>query len=118
MRVHGPARGACCALALLLAGCATWVKPGATEADGKAVLAQCRARAEAELPALRRTEIQRPGYWVPSRTECGPRQTGCSTSSSYFQPPVYRDYDPNGALRETVIETCMQDQGWSLEGGL
>ncbi|MXP64977.1 hypothetical protein E0493_16635 [Roseomonas sp. M0104] len=119
MRIHGSFRRPCCALLLLLvAGCAGWVKPGATGTEADAVLAQCRSRAEAQFPLVRQTEVQRPGYWVPSRTECGPRRSGCRTSGSFFQPPVYRDRDLNAPLRDAMIETCMRDQGWARKEGL
>jgi len=113
MRIWGLA----CA-ALLLSACATWEKPGATDAERRLAVAQCRSEAEARLPPVWENNIRRPGHWVPSRTECGREPGSCRKSGSYFQWPEYRSRDVNAPLRDTLVQTCMHDRGWTQQGGL
>ncbi|MCI0757023.1 hypothetical protein [Teichococcus vastitatis] len=110
-------RLACCAL-LLVSGCASWSKPGASTAERRATLRQCEAGAEAAVPPVWENTIARSGAWIPSRTECTADGRACRNDGARFQWPEYRTRDANAGLRESVVASCMRDQGWSPTGGL
>lgn len=104
-------------LALALAGCASWEKPGATEAEKRAALGQCEAIGR-QIPPEWQTYVERPGYWEPSITRCSADGRRCWTLPGGFRPPQYRTRDAAAPLRDSVVGACMRDQGWTRTGGL
>ncbi|KAA2211778.1 hypothetical protein [Teichococcus oryzae] len=108
---------ACCLL-LFLSACAGWSKPGASGAEERSALRQCEARAEAEVPPIWETSVARSGYWIPSRTECTADGRACRQDGGRFQWPEYQTRDANAGLRDSVVASCMRDQGWQREPGL
>lgn len=102
---------------LALAACAGWEKPGGTEAEKEAALGHCEA-AGRQIPPEWQSYVEQPGYWEPSVTQCSRDGRRCWTSPGGFRPPQYRTRDAAAPLRNSVIENCMRDQGWTRTGGL
>jgi hypothetical protein len=99
------------ALALLAAGCAEkWQKPGATEADFRAMAAECEEDAAARFPRLLREQVMVPARWFPPQTSCGPR--GCVTYPGYWLPPQTMLVDDNLGRRAQARRACFLAQGW------
>jgi hypothetical protein len=99
------------ALALLVAGCAEkWAKPGATEAEFRAMASECEEEAAARFPPLLREQVMVPPRWFPPQTTCGPR--GCVTYPGYWVPPQTMLVDDNLGRRSRARRECFMAQGW------
>ncbi|MFC3123526.1 hypothetical protein ACFOD4_00520 [Pseudoroseomonas globiformis] len=101
----------------LLGACAGWEKPGTDAAQRDAALARCEGQAGGIAPQWE-TVVERPGRFVPSFVECGADGRSCRSTGGYFDSPQYRSRDSAAPLREAVVESCMQEQGWRRTGGL
>lgn len=99
---------------LALGGCATWVKPGATEAQRDAQTARCQAGSFQRAPAAPVTVMTNPGGWVPPEKECwkehGERR--CRIRDGYYQGPSYSTEDVNEGARDALFDECMYNAGW------
>jgi hypothetical protein len=104
-------RAALLALALLATACAEkWQKPGATEAEFRAMAAECAEDAAAQAPPLLREQVMVPARWFPPQTSCGPR--GCITYPGYWIPPQTMLVDDNLGRRAQARRACYMAQGW------
>lgn len=101
------------ALVLLAGGCAEkWAKPGATEAEFRAMEAQCRAHAHQVWPPLLRTMLMAPAYFVPPVRSCDPSGR-CVFYGGYWEPPRYTVVDDNQARRNQERRACYIANGWT-----
>ena len=99
--------------ALLLAGCAErWEKPGASEADFKAMRAQCDAQAFALWPPRLRQEMAMPGRWVPPMRSCDSRGR-CTWYGGWWEPPQVMTVDDHQAPRRAERRACFIANGWT-----
>ena len=98
---------------LLLSGCATkWAKPGATEADFRAMQAQCDAHATSLWPPRLREEMMFPGRWIPPVRSCDNRGR-CTWFGGYYEPPQMTITDDNLRPRIAERRACFTANGWT-----
>lgn len=97
-------------LSLLLAGCASWKHPSATEADFNRDRYQCQ---------METTSVYQPnqtavgvGYRAPAQTNCTTygNQTNCQTTPGAYVPPPTQD--TNAIPRAMAFNSCMQARGY------
>ncbi|WP_342239602.1 hypothetical protein [Inquilinus sp. OTU3971] len=103
-------------LALLtLAGCTTWVRPGATPEQADAALTLCRARSIGQLPPDMVTVMTSEGHYTDTKEKCKERHGNfsCKTTGGTYVQPNYETRDQNDAPRETLIDACMIKGGWT-----
>lgn len=106
-------RAAALLAALLLAGCAErWAKPGATEADFRAMRAQCDAHAFALWPPRLREEIVMPGRWVPPVRSCDVYGR-CAWFGGWWEPPQTMVVDDHAPPRRQERRACFLANGWT-----
>lgn len=105
------------ALPLVLAGCTTWVKPGATLEERDIVIAKCRAYAYQRVTPNIATVMTSPGGYRPGEQRCTTRDgnTVCRWIEGYYVPPSYSTQDMNDAARDAAIDDCMYTNGWHKE---
>jgi hypothetical protein len=97
---------------LALAGCAErWAKPGATEAEFRAMEAQCTAQANDRWPPMLRQEIVMPARFVPPVRSCD-RHGRCSWYGGWWEPPVMGVVDDHAAPRHQERRACYMANGW------
>jgi hypothetical protein len=104
-------------LCLVLAGCTTWVKPGATEAMRDAQMARCEAAAYRQAPSAPVVVMVDSGGFRPPERSCWRQrgQTVCRITPGYFAGPTYGTQDANGAARDAFFQDCMFRDGWTQE---
>lgn len=96
---------------ILVAGCATWTKPGGTPEALKADQAACAEAASRDFPPRLAPPphpdmgVVQPGY------TCLPSQGCVPTGSSYLTPPSA--VDMNAPPRDAAFRNCMEKRGWS-----
>lgn len=101
------------ALALLAAGCAEkWTRPGATEADFRAMEATCRDHAARLWPPLLREVMLSPGYFAPPVRQCDARGR-CGLYGGWWEPPRFAVVDDNQGRRNQERRTCYLANGWT-----
>ena len=98
---------------LLLTGCATrWTKPGASEADFRAMQAQCDAHANSLWPPRLREEMMFPGRWTPPIRSCDNRGR-CSWFGGFYEPPQMTITDDHLRPRNQERRACFAANGWA-----
>ena len=98
---------------LLLTGCATrWTKPGASEADFRAMQAQCDAHASSLWPPRLREEMMFPGRWTPPIRSCDNRGR-CTWFGGHYEPPQMVITDDHQRPRTQERRACFTANGWS-----
>jgi hypothetical protein len=104
-------------LALGLAGCAQWERPGATPQMRDAALARCEAGAFQAAPPANMTVMTDRGGWVPGSRECKGEGANrrCRETEGYYRRPSYGTRDQNEPMREAFVEDCMRRDGWVLK---
>ncbi len=104
-------------LLVLLSGCTTWVKPGATPIERDSTLSQCRAYAYQRVAPNLVTAMVDPGGYQPGWRECYNYhgKTRCRWNGGFFVPPRYATFDANRGSRDAMVENCMFVNGWHRE---
>lgn len=98
---------------LALAGCAErWQKPGASEADFKAMRAQCDAHAFGLWPPRLREEMVMPGRFVPPMRSCDSRGR-CTWYGGWWEPPQFAVMDDAAPARRAERRACFLAEGWT-----
>ena len=109
---------------LALAGCAErWQKPGATEAEFRAMEAQCTAHANDRWPPMLRQEMMMPPRYVPRffLVFSWRKSFPCTLTSTSFarapQPlpakvPLYVLVDDHDRPRRQERRACYIGNGW------
>ncbi len=98
---------------LLLSACAEkWAKPGAGEAEFRAMQAQCDAMAYERWPPRLREELVFPGAWIPPVRRCDSRGH-CHWSGGFFDPPRTMVTDDHARPRSAERRACYVGQGWT-----
>lgn len=99
-------------LALPLAACTTWVKPGAGPAALDAATTHCRAVAYATLPANMVTTTSR-GASYDDRKKCEwYNSSGCIKSGDQYYAVNKTTTDTNSSGRSAIFRDCMYQDGW------
>ena len=97
-------------LAVTLCGCATWEKPGATQADFDADKSRCTAQSFQGFPVAMTGGST---YTPPAQTNCYNygNMTRCTTTGG---TPVAAGYpfDANVVGRENAFNSCMYQAGY------
>ncbi|MGI0076471.1 MAG: hypothetical protein ACREAU_03590 [Nitrosopumilaceae archaeon] len=104
--------------ALVVSGCGTvWVKPGATEQEFYATKGHCTARAQAEFPYIPEQTQIGSGYTTPIVTNCNGfgYSYRCYTTGGNYVPPMVIIIDINASRRNSDIESCFYENGWTPE---
>ncbi len=99
---------------LLLAGCVTYVRPGATPAMRDSDLGQCQSLAYRRAPPELQTEMVSPAYVTPPAEWCRRHHHHelCRYEPGYYVPPEYANVDVNDAARNARIDACMSGRGY------
>ncbi|MCC6716919.1 MAG: hypothetical protein IT555_03465 [Acetobacteraceae bacterium] len=101
------------AFLLLLAGCAErWAKPGADDAEFRAMQAHCDAYAHDRWPPLLRQEMLFPGHFVPPVRSCDNRGR-CTWFGGWYEPPQMTVIDDNLRPRNQERRACYLANGWT-----
>ncbi len=104
-------RRAVLVLALMVGACAEkWDKPGGSEAEFRAMAAECEEDAAGRFPAVLREQVAIPARWFPPQRSCGPQ--GCVTYPGYWIPPQTAVVDLNQGSRNQARRSCYMAQGW------
>lgn len=108
------ARWAAILIALPLAGCVAWVRPGTPPEVRDRDLAACEASAYNRVPPDVRTEMVSPGYITPPETWCREHHhhEHCRYMPGYYVPPEFANVDVNGDARDAQVGNCMTRQGY------
>ncbi len=104
-------------LLLLTTACAErWTRPGATEAQGDAMNAQCGAQAAMAVPPAMIRRIASPARIERDR-HCW-REGGRErcTVTQRFIPERWEDVDLNAQARDGWRRQCMAAKGFTFEG--
>ena len=97
----------------LLSACAErWEKPGASEADFRAMKAQCDAQAFERWPPVLREQLMFPGRWVPPVRSCDPRGR-CVWYGGWYEPPQTMIVDDHERPRRAERRACYMGNGWT-----
>jgi hypothetical protein len=97
---------------LAAAGCAEkWEKPGATEAEFRAMEYECGAQAAEQYPPQLYEQVVMPARWSPPYRACGPR--GCVYYPGYWLPPQTMVMDANQGRRHNARRACYLGNGWT-----
>ena len=98
---------------LLVAGCAErWAKPGAGEAEFRAMQAQCDGFSYERWPPRLREELMFPGRWVPPMRSCDARGR-CAWYGGYYEPPQTMVVDDHDRPRSQERRACYVGNGWA-----
>jgi len=102
-------------LAPLLAGCTTWVKPGADEAALDAAQTHCKAVSYAQMPAQMQQSTMR-GASYGERKKCEKNSVnGCVKSGDRYYAIIKTSRDANTEGRDAIFRDCMYQGGWREE---
>jgi hypothetical protein len=107
-------------LALPLAACVTWVKPGTPPEVRDRDLAQCQSFAYSSVPPDLRTVMTSPGFITPSTEWCvrNHHYAHCRYMPGYYVPPDYASVDVNESARSAQVYSCMSRLGYVLKSSL
>jgi hypothetical protein len=103
---------------VVLGGCTTWVKPGATDYDRERDSNACEVESYNHYPPRLRQVLVEPAHWEPFTEDCYTDKKGrrhCTRSGGYFVPNRYGTADENDGPRRAVYEACMYKYGWQKE---
>ncbi|GAB0114713.1 hypothetical protein [Acidisoma sp. C75] len=96
----------------LLAGCTTWEKPGASEADRDAAETHCQAVSHMVLPPNLYTTYSR-GASYSDRKKCEKNSfNGCVKRGGRYYAIQESTTDANSDGRDSVFRDCMYQGGW------
>lgn len=97
--------------AALLAGCATWKHPSATEADFNRDRYQCQMETASAYPTTQTPTGS--GYRTPGQVNCTTygNQTNCTTMPGTYVPPPTSD--GNALPRAFAFDSCMRARGYT-----
>ena len=101
-----------------LAGCTTWVRPGATPGMRDAAIARCEAVGYANIPPNMVSYQSGGGYTTPRERRCRTDGNGverCTTTGGDHRPPTYSTRDTNKPARDAIFRDCMYQDGWHEE---
>lgn len=102
-------------LAPLLAGCTTWVKPGAGEAALDAAQTHCKAVSYTQMPAKMQQSTMR-GASYGERKKCEKNSiNGCVKSGDRYYAIIKTSSDTNSEGRDAIFRDCMYQGGWREE---
>jgi len=111
----------CLGLTILLSGCVTWYKPGATKQDFEVDKANCIYQSSMNVPpAVRQVQIA-PARRNPTYTNCNGNSSGnytsydCTSTGGDYVPPVNINVDYNQGARNAAFQSCMFSNGWSTQ---
>lgn len=95
-----------------LAGCGSWHKPGASEAQFHQDKFACESRAMQAYPQNMQPMGQ--GYQGPSQTNCTGygNNLNCTTTPGRYVAPAVQDTNSIG--RAGAFNSCMRGQGWTF----
>ncbi len=101
-------------LSLLLAGCTTWVKPGADDAMRDAAENHCKAVSYATLPPnlVTSRSLGGPTYGLKSKCEKNSDGEPCRKVDGKYTPVQKTQTDVNADGRDAVFSDCMRSNGW------
>jgi len=99
-------------LVLLLAGCAEWSKPGASEADLSAAQTACNNEAMEKAPPTLGRAPEQPGANIAPAYSCVPGK-GCVPTGMSTAPTAPDVIDINADARAQIFNQCMTSRGWS-----
>lgn len=98
-----------------LAGCTTWVKPGADAAAVEAAQTHCKAVSYGTLPAQMQTSTMR-GASYADRKKCEKNSAnGCTKSGDRYYAIIKTSSDVNSEGRDAIFRDCMYQAGWREE---
>ena len=101
----------------VLAGCATYYKPGGTQQGFDQDKASCIAASYQQFPTATVGVQSGTGYNTPVQTSCQTwnNQTNCtSTGGEYKAPPIVYQ-DQNMQPRNAAFRSCMYQRGYSTQ---
>ncbi|MGO4703022.1 hypothetical protein [Dyella sp. 2RAB6] len=100
-------------VALSLAGCTEWVKPGVSPQLRDRDLAACTSNSYREA-FVDQIVVQEPGYHTPGREVCEQRKgrEECTYTPGYWTGPSERAVDANREWRDSLIADCMLQRGY------
>src|SRR6266566_7168325 len=104
-------------LILLLVGCTTWYKPGATQQSFDRDKAACIAASYQQFPVATVPVQTATGYTTPVRTNCQTQgnQTDCTSTGGGYQSPMTAYRDQNIQARDAAFASCMYERGYSTQ---
>jgi hypothetical protein len=107
-------------LTILLTGCVTWSKTGATQQDFDVDKAACESQAYSVAPSAVTGVRVGSGYNQPTYTNCtGYENTvNCTTTGGGYIPPPVIYIDQNVNARNSAFANCMYKNGWSTNDWL
>jgi hypothetical protein len=99
---------------LLLAGCTTWVKPGADDAMRDAAETHCKAVSYATLPPniVTSRSLAGPTYGLKSKCEQNSNGAPCRKVDGRYTPVQTTHSDVNSEGRDAIFSDCMHSDGW------
>jgi hypothetical protein len=99
-------------LCLMLAGCTTWVKPGASPDALDLATSQCKAASYQQLPANLSTQVTN-GATYADRKKCEKNEIGsCIKVHGRYTAQTSSTTDSNQEGRESIFRACMMSSGW------
>jgi len=101
------------ALLLVLGACAErWAKPGAGEAEFRAMVAQCDAHATDRWPPRLREVLMAPARFVPPVRSCDGHGR-CAWYGGWWEPPQTMIVDDHTGPRRQERRACYVGNGWT-----
>lgn len=112
---RGLAACAAILMALPLAGCVAWVRPGTPPEVRDRDLEACQASAYSRLPPNVKTEMLSPGYITPTQVWCRVHHHRelCRYEPGYYVPPEFANVDINQDARDAHVGGCMARLGYT-----
>ena len=105
-------------LGLATAGCTTWVKPGASEYDRQAAMAQCEVASLQMAPPQMYTAMASEARQDAATQSCswdGKGNRSCTTVPGQRRAARYEERDANQSARRAIVRDCMFSKGWREE---
>jgi len=99
-------------LALAVAGCSGWTKPGATVDDLSAAQAACNNEAMEKAPPTLGPVPGGGQQAIAPSYACVPGK-GCVPTGMSSAPTAPQVEDVNADARAQIFDKCMTDRGWS-----
>jgi hypothetical protein len=99
-----------------VSGCASWQKPGVSDAMTQAQIAHCKAIAYARAPEQDVSVMTSPGGYSQGTKDCLTDAWGhqsCTETPSSFSLPSFDTKDVNGDARDAIFDECMYRSGWT-----
>lgn len=99
-----------CVLLVLLTGCTTWTKPGASVNDFNYDNSICLASSDRAYSEALNSQPSRPATYNTNCTNYG-NQSNC-TSTPQNTGPQFGAIMQAGSVRDSTYKACMYSSGW------